>query len=284
MNTPAHARKKIHGTPRGDVLGKKKNIVVANWKMNPDALESARDIFLEIKKEAARRKRVTTIVAAPFVYIAELEKLSKNAPAPGRRVLLGAQNVFWGKDGTHTGEISAAMLRSVGVSHVIVGHSERRALGETDDRVARKMLVAIKEGLIVILCVGESARDTAGQYLSVIEEQIRSVCANLPKASLKLLMIAYEPVWAISTGDGKGQTATPQDVQEMTIFIRKILTALYTRASAERVPILYGGSVNEENASPLMREGMIDGFLVGGASLKLRTFAAILTAANTETK
>jgi len=266
----------------GKVSAMPKCIVIANWKMNPGTLEEAKELFLAIKKEASRRKRVETIVAAPFVYIAELGKLLGNAVRSFKHSLLtlGAQDVFWEKEGTYTGKISATMLASVGVSFVIVGHSERRALGETDEQVARKVQAAIKEGLTAILCIGESARDSTGQYLSVVEEQLRAACAGLPKASLKFLMIAYEPVWAISTGDGDGKTATPNDVHEMTIFIRRILTSMYTRGSAERVRILYGGSVNEENAHALMHEGMADGFLVGGASLKPRAFGSILTAAN----
>jgi triosephosphate isomerase len=254
-------------------------IVVANWKMNPETQKEATILFLEIKKEASRRKRVKTVIAAPSVYLAALSTLMT-----GARPALGAQDVCGEKDGTHTGEISASMLASVGVSHVIVGHSERRALGETDDMVSRKVSAAITEGLMVILCIGEFKRDTTGQYLNVVEAQLRAACAHLPRVSLKLLMIAYEPVWAISSGDGKGQTATPDDVHSMTIFIRRILTSMYTRPSAERVPILYGGSVNEENASVLIEEGMVDGFLVGGVSLKPHAFASILSAANAQPK
>lgn len=256
-----------------------KRIVIANWKMNPGTLAEAESLFLDIKKEAARRTKVQTVIAAPYVYLPELHKLVDKS-----RMRIGAQNVFWKKDGTYTGEVSVSMLVSVGVSHVIVGHSERRALpekmGETDEQVAKKVAAVIKGGLSAVLCIGESERDSTGRYLSVIETQLRTALSGMPQAALKQLAIAYEPIWAISTGDGKGKTATPGDVHEMTIFIRKILTSLYTRPPAERVRILYGGSVGGENAAELMQEGMVDGFLVGGASLKPRAFAAILTAAN----
>ena len=253
-------------------------MIVANWKMHPDSVSEAKALFLASKKEAMRRKNVQTIIAAPFVYLAEL-----HTRAVGARVspiMLGAQDVSGEKGGTHTGEISAEMLAGVGVSHVIVGHSERRARGENDDIVAQKVSAALKKGLVVILCIGETARDTSGNYLSIIETQLRIAFATVPKAILKSVIIAYEPVWAISGGDGRGQTATSDDVHEMVIFIRKILTSMYTRPSAERVPILYGGSVGGENALVLMQQGMIDGFLVGGASLKPHLFGAILTATN----
>ncbi len=256
--------------------GAPQRVVVANWKMNPRTLAAAKVLFLESKAEASRRTRVQTIIAVPAVYLGALSPLMKTS----RSCKLGAQDVFWEQGGTYTGEIAPAMLMSVGVSHVIIGHSERRALGETDVMVARKVAAAIKEGLTAVLCIGESTRDSGGGYLSVVEQQLRSACVGVPKSKLTSLIVAYEPIWAISTGDGKGQTATPGDVYEMTIFIRKVLTTLYTRPSAERVCILYGGSVNEENASILVREAMINGFLVGGASLKARTFAPILSAAN----
>lgn len=260
---------------RAKVSAVPKRLVVANWKMNPGTLAEAKALFLDIKKEASRRARVQTVISAPYPYVFELHKL-----AAGSRTLVGAQNVFWKKEGTYTGEVSAPMLASVGVSYVIVGHSERRALGETDEQVAKKVTAVIRGGLSVVLCVGESERDTSGRYLNVIETQIRTALLGVPKTVLGQLSIAYEPVWAISGGDGKGKTATPGDIHEMTIFIRKVLTSVYSRSSAERVRILYGGSVNEDNAQALMQEGMADGFLVGGASLKPRAFAAILTAAN----
>jgi triosephosphate isomerase len=252
----------------------RKRLVVANWKMNPDTLSKAVRLFAEVKKQAARRARVETVIAPPFPYIASL------AGKAGTAVALGAQDVFWEREGTYTGEVSVPMLASVGASHVIIGHSERRLRGETDEQIARKVAAAVKEKLTVVLCVGESDRDATGGYLSVVEEQLRAACASVPKASLKHLAIAYEPVWAISSGDGKGKTATPGDVQEMTIFIRKVLTSIYDRPSADRVRVLYGGSVNEDNAAELMDEGMADGFLVGGASLKPLAFASILSAAN----
>lgn len=251
-----------------------KRLIVGNWKMNPLTVGKAKELFIDIRKESSRRTNVETVIAAPGVYLAELRKLTT-----GVNTKLGAQDVFWEKEGTYTGEVSVPMLESLGVSHVIIGHSERRALGERDEEVAKKVMAALKGGMTTIVCVGESDRDSQGKYLSVVEDQLRSACAGVPKAALKNLVVAYEPVWAISAGNGKGKTATPADVHEMTIFIRRILTSIHERAAADRVRILYGGSVNEENAALLFQDGMVDGFLVGGVSLKPKAFAQILSIA-----
>ena len=251
-----------------------KRLIVGNWKMNPLTVGKAKELFIDIRKESSRRSGVETVIAAPAVYIAELRKLTT-----GVNTKLGAQDVFWEKEGTYTGEVSVPMLESLGVSHVIIGHSERRALGETNEQVGKKVAAALKGKLTAIVCVGESERDLQGKYLSVVEDQIRTACAGVPKVALKNLVIAYEPVWAISAGNGKGKTATPEDVHEMTIFIRRILTSMHDRPAADRVRILYGGSVNEENATSLFSDGMVDGFLVGGVSLKPKAFAEILSAA-----
>lgn len=247
--------------------------VVFNWKMHPPEVGKAKELFLDIRKAAARRPRVETVVAAPFPYLAELRKLTT-----GKHTKLGAQDAFWERAGAYTGEVSASMLASVGVSHVIVGHSERRALGETNDMVSRKVAATTRAGLVAVVCVGESERDPHGRYLADVEAQVRAACAGV--RTPKRLIIAYEPVWAISAGDGNGTTASPEDVHEMGIFIRRILSDIYARRTAEQVRILYGGSVNETNAHQLLSDGMVDGFLVGGASLKPSAAAAILSAAH----
>lgn len=244
-------------------------LAVANWKLNPGSIGEAKELFLEIRKEASRRGRVETVVAPPYPYLAELRKLTT-----GKHTFLGAQDLFWEEKGPYTGEVAASMLTSVGVSYVIVGHSERRALGEGNEEVAKKVVAGLKAGFTTILCVGEGERDTNGRYLSFVEEQLRSALQGVPQRSLGKLVVAYEPVWAI----GSGTAATPEDVHEMTIFIRRTLTSIYSRTLADRVRILYGGSVNEENVRALIDDGMVDGFLVGGASLKPRAFGAIIGA------
>jgi triosephosphate isomerase (TIM) len=243
-------------------------LIVGNWKMNPQSAHLATQLALNIKKGLVRAQDVEVVVAPPSLYLPAIANLG-NGKNP---YLLGAQDAHWEKLGAHTGEISLPMLKSIGVKYVIVGHSERRIEGETDDMVNKKVLSIIKEEAVAILCVGERERDHAGHYLGFIEAQIRSACAGLSKSKLGSLVIAYEPVWAIGTGD----TATPENVHEMKIFIEKVLSDLYGRTYAGKVRILYGGSVTPKNSAVLMTEGMIDGFLVGGASLRASEFCEIV--------
>jgi triosephosphate isomerase len=163
---------------------------------------------------------------------------------------------------------------------VIIGHSERRKAGETDGEVNTKLTAVIKAGLTGVVCVGELKRDHGAQYLGQIETQIREAVKGLSRAKLGSVVIAYEPVWAIGTG----QNATPGDVHEMKLFIEKTLTDLYGRNYAQKVRILYGGSVNPKNAGEIMKDGMVDGFLVGGASLNAKDFATIVKVVNEVTK
>jgi triosephosphate isomerase (TIM) len=164
------------------------------------------------------------------------------------------------------------MLQNLNVTHVIIGHSERRALGESDDIVNKKLIAVLKAGLTGVVCVGERERDHAAHYLTGIERQIRHACAKVSKAKLEQVVIAYEPIWAIGTGNN----ATPDDVHEMKLFIEKVLTDLYGRNEAQKVRILYGGSVIARNAEIIYTQGMVDGFLVGGASLRPSEFCAIV--------
>lgn len=249
-------------------------IVVANWKLNPATLRRAEELCAAIQTEASRRRAVAVVVAPPFPYLAALSASARATAV----VQFAAQDVFWERAGAHTGEVSAPMLASVGATHVIVGHSERRARGETDAAVGRKVAAALSGGLSPIVCIGERERDAHGNYLHVVEEQLAAALAEVPATKRGKLIIAYEPVWAISGGDGRGTTASPEAIHEMMIFIRRVLTERFSRAMAERIPVLYGGSVNEGNAADLMSAAMADGFLVGGASLKPRAFGTILSA------
>ncbi len=172
------------------------------------------------------------------------------------------------------------MLKSVGVSSVVIGHSERRALGETDELIAEKIMATIKSGLTAVVCVGESKRDTHGEYFTFVEKQVRSLLKAVPKSKLSHLVIAYEPLWAISRGDGKGKTATAEDAQEMKLFIQKIIAGVCGRQAVNKVRIIYGGSVNSKNAADLLEHGEVDGLLPGGASLKPKEFIKIIEIAN----
>lgn len=242
---------------------------MGNWKMNPATLGKAEKLFLDIRKGMGRKRdeSVEVVIAAPYPYIATLEQMS-----PSQRIGLGAQDIFYEAGGAHTGEVSATMLKSVGVSYVIVGHSERRARGENDEEVYQDVQAVLSNKLKVVLCVGEKERDSAGNYFGVVEAQLRAALAGVSEKDLKRIVIAYEPIWAIGTG----KTATPEDAEEMRLFIQKILVGHFNRSAAEKVRVLYGGSVNKTNAKELLEGTQVSGFLIGGASLKASEFVNII--------
>lgn len=243
-------------------------LIVGNWKMNPATIGKARELFLSIRKEIGRKKLDTQIaIAPPFPFLSEMERLS-----PSQRIGLSAQDVYFENIGAHTGEVSLPMLKSVGVSSVIVGHSERRAAGESDEEIYKDIQAIFKSTLTAIICVGEQARDQHGNYFGIVEAQLRSAIRSVPKNKLKQLVIAYEPVWAIGTG----KHATPEDVHEMKLFIQKIIADQFGRNAIAKVRILYGGSVKKKNAEELLTVGGVDGFLIGGSSLKAKEFASII--------
>lgn len=243
--------------------------------MHPQSVAAARSLFYDTRKALARVRGVDVGIASPLVFLAELRDL-----ATGKRLRLAAQNVFWEKLGPRTGEVSAPMLKSIGVKYVIVGHSEQRALGETDEEVQKKVQAVLKEDLVAVVCVGEDKRDAHGNYLSLVEKQLRVAVQGVPKNKLNRLAITYEPVWAISTKK-KGHVATPHDAHEMKLFIQKVLADMYGRNAIDKVRILYGGSVNKRNVEDLIRDGEVDGFLVGGASLRAGEFAEIVKVMST---
>lgn len=246
-------------------------LIVGNWKMNPQSIAVAKTLFYDVQKSVARVRGVDVGIAPPSIYLAELRPFAK-----GKRLRLAAQDMFWEQKGAYTGETSPAMLKSVGVKYVIVGHSERRASGETDEEVNKKVIAALKAGLDIIVCVGEKKRDTNGNYLEHVEKQVRAALAGVAKSKLAHVVIAYEPIWAIGTG----KNATPHDAHEMKLFIQRVLTNMYGRPVLSKMRILYGGSVNEKNAESLLVEGMVDGFLIGGASLRAAEFATIIKMAS----
>lgn len=249
---------------------KRELLVVGNWKMNPPTLGAAKRLFLDIHTRIGTRPTaVRVVIAPPFPFIGNLSELS-----PSKRIALGAQGVSFESAGAHTGEVSIAMLKSVGASYVIVGHSEARARGESDLDVYKETQQVLKHKVHAIVCVGEEKRDRAGNYFNTVEAQLRSALNGVTKTQLSHLSIAYEPVWAIGTGEN----ATPHDAEEMKLFIQKVLADECGRAAVGKVRILYGGSVDPENAADLLSGG-IDGFLVGGASLRARDFASIISTA-----
>ncbi|MFA5830254.1 MAG: triose-phosphate isomerase [Candidatus Paceibacterota bacterium] len=254
------------------VRGEKK-LIVGNWKMNPQTVLEARKLFLAIKKEAGNFRRVDTVMCPPFVFLGDL------APRiSGQKCVLGSQNVFFEEAGAFTGEISAPMLQSLRAKYAIVGHSERRAMGETDGVISKKISAGIKAGLTIILCIGEKERDAECAYLQILKEQIIASLSGVPKESLSKIVIAYEPVWAI--GAKATGVATPEALLETIIFIRKILSDLYDQPSAHAMKILYGGSADETNAGSFMRDGGANGLLVGRASLDAKKFIEIVKIAD----
>ena len=241
-------------------------LVIGNWKLNPTSQTLAVNLYADVQKGVARLKGVDVAVAPPMVFLAPVAEKAK-----GKKTFVVSQDVFWEKLGAHTGETSPEMLKSLGIKTTIIGHSEVRAEGETDEEVAKKVEMAVKLGHHVVLCVGELERDEKGHYLGFVEHQVRMALSGVPKAKLGNVAIAYEPVWAIGTGN----TATAHDAHEMKLFIQKILSDMYGRAAVSKVRVLYGGSVNKKNAEELFREGEVDGFLVGGASLRAEEFVEI---------
>ena len=256
---------------------KKKKIIVGNWKMAPRTIDEAKKTFAGIKKTASKLRNVDTIVCPPFVFVRELAERTS-----GKRCLVGAQDAFWKEEGAYTGEISPTQLSSLGARYVILGHSERRAMGETNDMISKKADIALRVGLTVIICVGEQSRDQHGEYTKRIEEQLKQSLSQVQKKSLSNIVIAYEPVWAI--GANAVRPASPEDVLEVSILIRKVLTNMFDRESSHIVPILYGGSVDAKNCGSFMNEGGANGLLVGRASLDAKQFSEILKVAEQSAK
>ncbi len=236
--------------------------------MYPASVKDAREKFLAIKKVAATLRNVQTVVCPPFVYVSDLQKL-----VSGHRVVVGAQNAWIENEGAYTGEVSPAMLISLKLSYVIIGHSERRAMWETDELVSKKVSSSIKAGLTVVLCVGERERDPYGEYLKLISNQIKIALKGIQKKDLKNIVIAYEPIWAI--GKHALHAATPEDALEVSILIKRTLADLYGK-DAGIVLILYGGSVDAKNAWEFLFKSHVDGLLVGRASLDPKVFGEIL--------
>lgn len=250
-----------------------KKLVIANWKLNPSSLKEAKKLFFDIKKTASRLQKVETIICPPYIYINELKKMYS-----GHRIIIGAQNVFWEEEGAYTGEISSKMLKDIGAKYVIIGHSERRALGETNKDINKKVIASFKAGLGVILCIGENKRDSQALYLNFLKEELQNALIGTQKKNIKNLIIAYEPIWAI--GKTADDAISSHQMHEMYIFIRKILTEIFDKKTASYASIIYGGSVEIKNVKELLAYGEIDGFLAGHSSLIPEQFNKILEMTN----
>jgi triosephosphate isomerase len=251
----------------------RKKIVAGNWKMNK-TLEEANILATEVKGMVTDEVKgdVQVILCVPFPYLAPLAKLI----GTGTRIAVAAQNCSEHESGAYTGEVSAAMLVSVGIKHVVLGHSERRQyFGEDGSLLAKKVDIALKHNLTPIFCCGEplEVRESNG-HEDLVKRQVEESLFHLSADLLKKVVVAYEPVWAIGTG----KTATAQQAQDMHAVIRKHLSSKYGQAVADDITILYGGSVGAANAKELFSCADVDGGLVGGASLKSRDFTEIAKA------
>ena len=247
----------------------RKPFLCGNWKMNTDRA-GAVALAAASAKIAGEIRGAEVGVCPPACYLEAVLAAAKGTP-----LAVGGQNMHFEAGGAFTGEIAGPMLKDLGCTYVILGHSERRhVFGETDEFISKKVHAAFKFGLVPILCVGEKIEERqAGQTQQIVRRHMTSGLAGLSKDQARQVVIAYEPVWAIGTG----LTATPQQAQEVHAFIRRLLASLYDAALAQAVRIQYGGSVKPNNTYDLMREADIDGALVGGASLKADGFAKIVT-------
>ncbi len=243
-------------------------VIAGNWKMY-NTIQESLDLVRSLKKEVDGVKNVEVIVAPVYTSLGAVA-----AEAKGSAIRVAAQNMHWEDKGAFTGEVSPAMIKETGCTHVIIGHSERRQyFAETDQTVNKKVLAALKAGLTPIMCVGETLQQReAGNTMSVVATQVREGLAKFTAAEIEKIIIAYEPVWAIGTG----KTATPAQAQEVHKAIRDIVAEITGQKVADGLRILYGGSVKADNVDELMREQDIDGALVGGASLKADSFARIV--------
>lgn len=247
----------------------RKNIVAGNWKMNNNLLQTETLISNILQQQ--QTSNATVMIAPTFTNLWHATKALKES-----NIEVIAQNMHFAENGAYTGEISAAMLQSIGVQTVILGHSERRAyFNETDEILAKKVTAALANNMQVIFCFGEELADRqAHNHQKVVASQIKNALFNLDAAAYKNIILAYEPVWAIGTGE----TASPEQAQEMHAFIRKTLQEKYGNATANQVSILYGGSVKPNNAKEIFSKPDVDGGLIGGAALHAEDFYAIVNA------
>ncbi len=247
----------------------RKNIVAGNWKMNKNSSETAELLNQLLSKIPDTTAEV--MVAPTFVNLSQAVKQLESSSME-----VVAQNMHFAENGAYTGEISADMLQSIGIRTVILGHSERRAyFGEDDALLAKKVDAALKSGMRVIFCFGEELQDRkSGNHFKIVEVQLKNGLFHLDKEQWGKIVLAYEPVWAIGTGE----TASPEQAQEMHAFIRKTIATTYNEDTAQMVTILYGGSVKPGNANEIFSKPDVDGGLIGGASLVAEDFAAIVAA------
>jgi len=262
-----------------------KPLIIANWKCNPTTLAEAKRLFNLVKKGVAGIRKAEVVICPPFIYLSVLGA-SAFAKGYGRRrfialatergLAFGSQDCFWEKSGAFTGEISPIMLKNLGVKYVIIGHSERRCiLAETDEMINKKLKTVLEIRLSPILCIGETQKQRdRGETEKILREQIEGALKSVSKFKVQSskFCIAYEPVWAIGTGN----PCDVDEAQKMSLLIRKIISKIYNRKISQNIRILYGGSVTSKNGGDYVKEAGLNGLLVGGASLDAKEFIGIV--------
>jgi len=246
-----------------------RKLVVGNWKLHPATVEDAKRIAKKTRAVASKLEH-TDVVACPpfpFIYTCATRK-------PAASFHMGAQSVSPDESGAHTGEVSAAMLASMGVKYVIVGHSEQRAAGDTDEMVSKRIVRALDAGMTAIACVGEKVREESGSHFDFIKEQIKNSLAGVPEEKRDRIIIAYEPIWAIGAQDAM----PPEQIYEMSLFVKKAFSDIFGPEAGLKAKVLYGGSVNFRNASDIITIGKVDGLLVGRESVNMPGFTELLKA------
>lgn len=253
---------------------KEKFLIVANWKANPDTVKEAKTLFAGIKRAAVKAKYVETVVCPSYMHLPIIKPMAGS-------IILGSQDFFYEPNGSYTGNVGYESLLDQKIKYAIIGHSERRAAGETDELVGRKVVAAVSNGVRPIICVGENDRDVHLEYLNLIKQQLISAFAGVPKAKVPSVIVAYEPVWAI--GKYAARDPRSEEIKEVVIFIKRVIGDLYKTKSVPPIRILYGGSVDAKNARYFREGSGVNGFLVGRASLDAKAFGLILEAVHEKT-
>lgn len=235
-----------------------KKILIANWKMNPTSTSEAKKLLQGYIKNSAAYRGVDVVVCPPVYFLRTLRDQYR-----GKGILFGGQTISEHESGSHTGETSLAMLLDSKCTHVILGHSEQKDEGETNQGVNKKIQIALKSKVTPVVCIGESVRHEDAEYLFFIKNQITEIFKGLAPAQAKKVVIAYEPIWAIGAKEPMGG----HEMHQMVLFIRKILTKLYSVSTARDVAVIYGGSINESNVADMNENGFVDGLIIGRASL-----------------
>jgi len=252
---------------------KRKKYIVGNWKMNPQSVAEVKTLISGVKKAVFSSKKVDVIVCPPFVFLETVSRLITKV-----KINLGSQDISINEKGSYTSQISAGMVAGFGSKYTIIGHSERRKEGENDIVVNKKIAAALKTSLTPIVCVGEEVRDEHGEYLAFLEKQLQTVFSGISREDVSKMIIAYEPIWAI--GKSEADAMKPHDIYETSLYIRKVLGKIYGMETAAIPPILYGGSVSGGIAPAILKDGNVDGLLIGRQSLVAADFVSVIKTAN----